>query len=66
MGNGPGVSVDYNISEPAVRWDSYESFNVHHEDSLEGGAAGGHRGTGQHPPGLLVGEKGFAASGTPW
>ncbi|KYO17290.1 tensin-2 isoform B [Alligator mississippiensis] len=35
VGNGPGVSVDYNISEPAVRWDSYESFNVHHEDSLE-------------------------------
>ncbi|XP_061470575.1 tensin-2 isoform X2 [Rhineura floridana] len=29
------VAVDYNISDPVVRWDSYENFNLHHEDSLE-------------------------------
>ncbi|XP_067170313.1 tensin-2 isoform X2 [Apteryx mantelli] len=33
--NSPSVTVDYSISDPAVRWDSYEGFNVHHEDSLE-------------------------------
>ncbi|XP_067385844.1 tensin-2 isoform X2 [Emydura macquarii macquarii] len=33
--NSPSVTVDYNIADPAVRWDSYENFNLHHEDSLE-------------------------------
>ncbi|XP_064354797.1 tensin-2 isoform X2 [Dromaius novaehollandiae] len=33
--NGPAVTVDYGISDPAVRWDSYEGFNARHEDSLE-------------------------------
>ncbi|XP_074836140.1 tensin-2 isoform X3 [Carettochelys insculpta] len=33
--NGPSVTVDYNIADPMVRWDSYENFNLHHEDSLE-------------------------------
>ncbi|XP_045143222.1 tensin-2 isoform X3 [Echinops telfairi] len=34
--NDPCVSVDYNTAEPAVRWDSYENFNLHHEDSVDG------------------------------
>ncbi|XP_012661018.1 tensin-2 isoform X5 [Otolemur garnettii] len=34
--NDPSVSVDYNTTEPAVRWDSYENFNRHHEDSVDG------------------------------
>ncbi|XP_007909360.2 LOW QUALITY PROTEIN: tensin-like [Callorhinchus milii] len=34
--NGPSVSVDYNTSDPLIRWDSYENFNVHREDSMEG------------------------------
>uniref|UniRef100_H9GFB8 Tensin 2 n=1 Tax=Anolis carolinensis TaxID=28377 RepID=H9GFB8_ANOCA len=34
--NNAAVGVDYSISDPIVRWDSYENFNVHHEDSLEG------------------------------
>ncbi|XP_043939786.1 tensin-2 isoform X2 [Protopterus annectens] len=33
--NEPSISVDYNTSDPTVRWDSYENFNLHHEDSLE-------------------------------
>ncbi|XP_005986199.1 tensin-2 isoform X1 [Latimeria chalumnae] len=33
--NDPGISVDYNTSDPTVRWDSYENFNLHHEDSAE-------------------------------
>ncbi|KAJ1061552.1 hypothetical protein K5549_002587 [Capra hircus] len=33
--NEPSVSVDYNTAEPAVRWDSYENFNLHHEDSAD-------------------------------
>nr|XP_031318343.1 tensin-2 isoform X10 [Camelus dromedarius] len=33
--NDPSVSVDYNTAEPAVRWDSYENFNQHHEDSVD-------------------------------
>uniref|UniRef100_A0A8C3I5J1 Uncharacterized protein n=1 Tax=Chrysemys picta bellii TaxID=8478 RepID=A0A8C3I5J1_CHRPI len=36
--NSPSITVDYNISDPMVRWDSYENFNLHHEDSLEGTA----------------------------
>ncbi|XP_006904608.2 tensin-2 isoform X1 [Pteropus alecto] len=34
--NDPSVTVDYNTTEPAVRWDSYENFNQHHEDSVDG------------------------------
>uniref|UniRef100_A0A2I3HUN4 Tensin-2 n=1 Tax=Nomascus leucogenys TaxID=61853 RepID=A0A2I3HUN4_NOMLE len=34
--NDPSVSVNYNTTEPAVRWDSYENFNQHHEDSVDG------------------------------
>ncbi|XP_075685197.1 tensin-1 isoform X2 [Rhinoderma darwinii] len=33
--NGPSVSVDYNTSDPLIRWDSYDNFNEHREDSLE-------------------------------
>ncbi|XP_069717452.1 tensin-1 isoform X14 [Phaenicophaeus curvirostris] len=34
--NGPSVSVDYNTSDPLIRWDSYENFNIQREDSVEG------------------------------
>nr|XP_021327488.1 tensin-2 isoform X1 [Danio rerio] len=34
-GNEPGVSADYGSTDPVVRWDSYENFNLHHEDSVE-------------------------------
>ncbi|XP_057286377.1 tensin-1 isoform X11 [Pezoporus wallicus] len=34
--NGPSVSVDYNTSDPLIRWDSYENFNVQREESMEG------------------------------
>uniref|UniRef100_A0A8C2QLD8 Tensin-1 n=3 Tax=Cricetulus griseus TaxID=10029 RepID=A0A8C2QLD8_CRIGR len=33
--NGPSVSVDYNTSDPLIRWDSYDNFNGHHEDGME-------------------------------
>nr|XP_009688002.1 PREDICTED: tensin-1 [Struthio camelus australis] len=33
--NGPSVSVDYNTSDPLIRWDSYENFNIQREDSVE-------------------------------
>ncbi|XP_063071484.1 tensin-2-like isoform X2 [Engraulis encrasicolus] len=33
--NDPGVKVDFNTSDPVVRWDSYENFNLHHQDSTE-------------------------------
>ncbi|KAM8913844.1 tensin-2-like isoform 3-T3 [Spinachia spinachia] len=33
--NDATIKVDYNISEPVVRWDSYENFNLHHQDSIE-------------------------------
>lgn len=33
--NGPSVLVDYNTSDPLIRWDSYDNFNAHREDSLE-------------------------------
>ncbi|XP_072847332.2 tensin-2 isoform X2 [Pogona vitticeps] len=33
--NNAAIAVDYSISDPVVRWDSYENFNIHHEDSLE-------------------------------
>uniref|UniRef100_A0A8C7ZA43 Tensin 2b n=1 Tax=Oryzias sinensis TaxID=183150 RepID=A0A8C7ZA43_9TELE len=29
------IKVDYNISDHVVRWDSYENFNLHREDSIE-------------------------------
>ncbi|XP_018103073.1 tensin-2 isoform X1 [Xenopus laevis] len=32
----PNVSVDYDITDPLVRFDSYENLNMIHEDSLEG------------------------------
>ncbi|XP_049986546.1 tensin-2 [Alexandromys fortis] len=44
--NDPSVSVDYNTTEPAVRWDSYENFNQHHEDSVDGMWGGGQWGWG--------------------
>ncbi|XP_064021611.1 tensin-1 isoform X7 [Pogoniulus pusillus] len=34
--NGPSVSVDYNTSDPLIRWDSYENFNIQRENSTEG------------------------------
>uniref|UniRef100_A0A8C5SV66 Tensin 2 n=1 Tax=Laticauda laticaudata TaxID=8630 RepID=A0A8C5SV66_LATLA len=33
--NNADVAVDYSISDPIVRWDSYENFNLQYEDSLE-------------------------------
>ncbi|XP_071349053.1 tensin-2-like isoform X2 [Trachinotus anak] len=33
--NDASIKVDYNTSDPVVRWDSYENFNLHHQDSLE-------------------------------
>ncbi|KAG5836261.1 hypothetical protein ANANG_G00252720 [Anguilla anguilla] len=33
--NHPAVTVDYNTADPVVRWDSYENFNLRHQDSLE-------------------------------
>lgn len=33
--NGPSVSVDYNTQDALIRWDSYENFNQHCEDSME-------------------------------
>uniref|UniRef100_A0A146W9P1 Tensin n=1 Tax=Fundulus heteroclitus TaxID=8078 RepID=A0A146W9P1_FUNHE len=33
--NDSSVKVDYNTSDPVVKWDSYENFNLHHEDSME-------------------------------
>uniref|UniRef100_A0A3B5KIX7 Tensin 2a n=1 Tax=Xiphophorus couchianus TaxID=32473 RepID=A0A3B5KIX7_9TELE len=34
--NDPAVIVDYNTSDPVVRWDSYENFNQRYQDCLEG------------------------------
>ncbi|NWQ80344.1 TENS protein, partial [Columbina picui] len=34
--NGPSVSVDYNTSDPLIRWDSYENFSIQREDGAEG------------------------------
>ncbi|XP_075447950.1 tensin-2 isoform X1 [Ascaphus truei] len=31
----PGVSVDYDITDPLIRFDSYENLNRNHEDSLD-------------------------------
>uniref|UniRef100_A0A8C1K338 C2 tensin-type domain-containing protein n=1 Tax=Cyprinus carpio TaxID=7962 RepID=A0A8C1K338_CYPCA len=33
--SNPGVSVDYGSADPIVRWDSYENFNIHQEDSVK-------------------------------
>ncbi|XP_057686313.1 tensin-2 isoform X3 [Corythoichthys intestinalis] len=33
--NDPAVTVDYNTADPVVRWDSYENFNQHYQDSLD-------------------------------
>lgn len=33
--NDASIKVDYNTSDPVVRWDSYENFNLHHQDSIE-------------------------------
>ncbi|XP_041945809.1 tensin-2-like isoform X3 [Alosa sapidissima] len=33
--NDVSVKVDYNTSDPVVRWDSYDNFNMHHQDSAE-------------------------------
>ncbi|XP_075789113.1 tensin-1 isoform X4 [Pelodiscus sinensis] len=41
--NGPSVSVDYNTSDPLIRWDSYDNFNLRREDSVEGTWAGPHQ-----------------------
>uniref|UniRef100_A0A2K5TQ28 Tensin 1 n=1 Tax=Macaca fascicularis TaxID=9541 RepID=A0A2K5TQ28_MACFA len=34
--NGPSVSVDYNTSDPLIRWDSYDNFSGHRDDCMEG------------------------------
>nr|XP_012640643.1 tensin-1 isoform X2 [Microcebus murinus] len=36
--NGPSVSVDYNTSDPLIRWDSYDNFEVvgHTQGPLDG------------------------------
>ncbi|XP_060008127.1 tensin-1 isoform X6 [Lagenorhynchus albirostris] len=33
--NGPSVSVDYNTSDPLIRWDSYDNVNGHQDDGME-------------------------------
>lgn len=33
--NDASIKVDFNTSDPVVRWDSYENFNLHHQDSIE-------------------------------
>lgn len=33
--NDASIKVDYNTSDLVVRWDSYENFNLHHQDSME-------------------------------
>lgn len=33
--NGPSVSVDYNTSDPLIRWDSYDNFSGHRDDAME-------------------------------
>ncbi|KAK2862357.1 hypothetical protein Q5P01_001890 [Channa striata] len=32
--NDSSIKVDY-TTDPVVRWDSYENFNMHHQDSME-------------------------------
>uniref|UniRef100_A0A8D3DDJ0 Tensin 2b n=1 Tax=Scophthalmus maximus TaxID=52904 RepID=A0A8D3DDJ0_SCOMX len=33
--NDASIKVDYDTSDHVVRWDSYENFNLHHQDSFE-------------------------------
>ncbi|PNJ36442.1 TNS1 isoform 1 [Pongo abelii] len=33
--NGPSVSVDYNTSDPLIRWDSYDNLSGHRDDGME-------------------------------
>ncbi|XP_069013906.1 tensin-2-like isoform X1 [Embiotoca jacksoni] len=33
--NDAAIKVDYNTSDAVVRWDSYENFNLHHQDSID-------------------------------
>uniref|UniRef100_A0A3P8V368 Tensin 2b n=1 Tax=Cynoglossus semilaevis TaxID=244447 RepID=A0A3P8V368_CYNSE len=33
--NDPSIKVDYNTADAVIRWDSYENFNLHHQDSME-------------------------------
>ncbi|XP_066520912.1 tensin-2 [Hoplias malabaricus] len=33
--NDPGGKVDFSGTDPVVRWDSYENFNLHYQDSTE-------------------------------
>ncbi|XP_029358595.1 tensin-2-like isoform X2 [Echeneis naucrates] len=33
--NDASIKVDFDTSDPVVRWDSYENFNLHHQDSME-------------------------------
>ncbi|XP_045416067.1 tensin-1 isoform X3 [Lemur catta] len=33
--NGPSVSVDYNTSDPLIRWDSYDNIGGHRDDGME-------------------------------
>ncbi|XP_055967591.1 tensin-1 isoform X2 [Sorex fumeus] len=33
--NGPSVSVDYNTSDPLIRWDSYDNFSAHRDEGME-------------------------------
>lgn len=33
--NDASIKLDFNTSDPVVRWDSYENFNLHHQDSVE-------------------------------
>uniref|UniRef100_A0A7N4PHI9 Tensin 2 n=1 Tax=Sarcophilus harrisii TaxID=9305 RepID=A0A7N4PHI9_SARHA len=47
--NDASVSVDYNTTDSAVRWDSYENFNQHHEDSGDGMRARPHLGRSWRP-----------------
>uniref|UniRef100_A0AAY5EUM1 Phosphatase tensin-type domain-containing protein n=1 Tax=Electrophorus electricus TaxID=8005 RepID=A0AAY5EUM1_ELEEL len=34
--NDPGRKVGFSCTDPVVRWDSYENFNLYHQDSTEG------------------------------
>ncbi|XP_076870788.1 tensin-2 isoform X3 [Brachyhypopomus gauderio] len=33
--NDPGGKAGFSCTDPVVRWDSYENFNLHHQDSTE-------------------------------
>ncbi|XP_077011199.1 tensin-1 isoform X5 [Tamandua tetradactyla] len=38
--NGPSVSVDYNTSDPLIRWDSYDNFSGHRDDGMDAEVVG--------------------------